>query len=279
MWLNKEWVLVIVSILIPIVRTQTTQSTLTPNYDYPDEKVKIFNIKRSLQLECIPSVTGEYDMTWKKDGNDVTSLPELKGRFTAQGNVFHIKETVESDAATYECSISMMGLSAVVVVIAKVDVKLETNSYVVEGEALRITCKVVGTKPEILWRVGTNETDIYTESRGRVTLEAVDGVPNARFIMNETTMLDRNEYTCVGQNNATKLLGVPEESTTFVRVKDKYAAFWPFIGICLEVLVLCIVIWFCEKRRLKKEMDESDDEDESERSNGRNSSAVRQRRQ
>lgn len=277
MRLNREWI--IFAIFIATVTSQVTQNTLQPNYDYPDEKIKIFNIKRSIQLECIPSVTGEYDMTWKKDGDDITLLPELKNRFTAQGNSLTIKESVESDAAMYECSISMLGLSAIISTIAKVDVKLDKATYVVEGEALRITCKIVGTKPEILWRVGGNQTEIYTTSRDRVTLEEVNGIPNARFILNVTSMEDRNEYTCVGQNNATKLLGIPEESTTFVRVKDKYAALWPFLGICLEVLVLCIVIWICEKRRLRKEMEDSDDEDESERSNGRNSSAVRQRRQ
>ena len=34
---------------------------------------------------------------------------------------------------------------------------------------------------------------------------------------------------------------------------DKYAALWPFLGICVEVAVLCAIILVVEKRRSKKE--------------------------
>ena len=33
---------------------------------------------------------------------------------------------------------------------------------------------------------------------------------------------------------------------------DKYAALWPFLGIVAEVVILCIIIFACEKRRAKK---------------------------
>jgi len=36
------------------------------------------------------------------------------------------------------------------------------------------------------------------------------------------------------------------------------AALWPFLGICLEVIILCTVILIYEKKRNKTEMDESD---------------------
>lgn len=38
----------------------------------------------------------------------------------------------------------------------------------------------------------------------------------------------------------------------------KYAALWPFIGICAEVIVLCAIILIYEKKRDKTEMEESD---------------------
>lgn len=39
---------------------------------------------------------------------------------------------------------------------------------------------------------------------------------------------------------------------------DKYAALWPFLGICAEVFVLCAVILVYEKKRNKNELEESD---------------------
>ena len=38
----------------------------------------------------------------------------------------------------------------------------------------------------------------------------------------------------------------------------KYAALWPFLGICAEVFVLCAIILIYEKRRNKTDLDESD---------------------
>lgn len=38
----------------------------------------------------------------------------------------------------------------------------------------------------------------------------------------------------------------------------KLAALWPFLGICVEVIVLCAIILVYEKRRNKEGLDESD---------------------
>jgi len=33
---------------------------------------------------------------------------------------------------------------------------------------------------------------------------------------------------------------------------DKFAALWPFIGICTEVIVLCAVIFLYERKQAKQ---------------------------
>lgn len=48
----------------------------------------------------------------------------------------------------------------------------------------------------------------------------------------------------------------PAESEGLLRVKDKLAALWPFLGICAEVFVLCTIILIYEKRRNKTDLDE-----------------------
>ena len=73
---------------------------------------------------------------------------------------------------------------------------------------------------------------------------------------------DRRGYKCVVYNTSQ-----PErctESVFFLRVKDKYAALWPFIGIVAEVVVLCIIIFMCEHGRNSK----SEFEDEGLNGNG-----------
>lgn len=250
--------------------------TLVPNYDYVDEKIKVFSIRRQLVLQCALSSESSdaVTMNWKKNGQDVTTIPEMKGRYTTDGTTLKISSSEAEDAGLYECDVPLLNLNASIEAMATVEMSLDKNTYVVEGEVLRIVCKIVGTNPDILWRIAKNETEIYTESRDRVTLEEVDGVANARFTMVDITMDDRAEYTCVAQNRVTRLSGKPVENTTLVRVKDKYAALWPFIGICVEVFLLCVVIWVCEKRRLQKQMEESDDETEVV-GNGRNNEVRR----
>lgn len=41
---------------------------------------------------------------------------------------------------------------------------------------------------------------------------------------------------------------------------DKYAALWPFLGICVEVAVLCIIIFIYERRHAKKLAQQEEEE-------------------
>ena len=38
----------------------------------------------------------------------------------------------------------------------------------------------------------------------------------------------------------------------YLFISDKLAALWPFLGICAEVTILCIIIFVYERRRNKK---------------------------
>lgn len=99
----------------------------------------------------------------------------------------------------------------------------------------------------------------YDDSEGRVKLleNKEKNIPKGILQIDEVTMEDRNMYTCGASNIASKFTNATE-STTFVRVKDKLAALWPFLGICAEVVVLCTIILIYEKKRNKTELDESD---------------------
>lgn len=73
-------------------------------------------------------------------------------------------------------------------------------------------------------------------------------------------MQDKGSYVCQVLNN-----NIPkrESSDEFrakgnLYVKDKFAALWPFLGICAEVFILCAIILIYEKRRNKTEQDDSD---------------------
>jgi len=49
-----------------------------------------------------------------------------------------------------------------------------------------------------------------------------------------------------------------DEMETILRVKDPLAAVWPFCGIVAEVIVLCLIIFFCERRKSEEKEDYDD---------------------
>lgn len=106
------------------------------------------------------------------------------------------------------------------------------------------------------------------------------------FISNVTLARDRKIFVCRARVNGTTLVGGScekdpfcDQIETILRVKDPLAAIYPFLGIVAEVIILCVIIFFCERRR---EANKGVDEDEDEGFTGNNSagsnSNVRQRK-
>jgi len=108
-----------------------------------------------------------------------------------------------------------------------------------------------------------------------------DGVPFSSLQIKETDKTDRRVFIC-----RASVVGIdPEEledckeskhcdqTETILRVKDPLAAVWPFCGIVVEVILLCVIIFFCEKKKTGSEK-----EDYDEGSNGNNIGSGRQRK-
>ncbi|XP_017060423.2 basigin isoform X2 [Drosophila ficusphila] len=233
---------------------------LVPNYDNIEHQMKFYDIRHPLVLSCNVKDTPGV-LIWKKNNTDVTQVPSLKGRFKLieAENKFIIDKTDASDDGLYSCSINEESRN--ITVIARVIVRVPSNTAVVEGEKMSVTCSVVGTDPQLSWTFGnvtlTNSTDRY------ILKADEDNVPNAILTLDNVTLDDRGDYKCIGRNAANDY-GVngtntaPAIDVTTVRVKGKFAALWPFLGICAEVLILCIIILIYEKRRNKSELEESD---------------------
>lgn len=128
---------------------------------------------------------------------------------------------------------------------------LAESVSVTEGETLNITC---GIKPTPGVKVSWSFRDQnYTRSDDRVKMYGTN------LIIKNIVMEDRGDIVCrMSYNWSDPVLEHSSEAKTFLRVKDKLAALWPFLGICAEVVVLCAIILVYEKKRNKAELEESD---------------------
>ncbi|XP_055297725.1 basigin isoform X2 [Sitodiplosis mosellana] len=251
--------------VILFIASTTVKSELTPNYSDKEKKVVFFEARdnTALFLSCKPSSTAEkINIKWEKNGTDISEIPSLKGRYNIKENNLIIPDTTVDDDGKYTCRNTNNGESADIEVIANVYLKnIPDNWSVVEGEKLEIHCKAFGTNPEITWLIG-NDANF---NRSHVTLkDDEDNVKDAILIIKHAVLEDRNWYNCTARNQATGFQYKPghqyteDKEGTYVRVKGKLAALWPFLGICAEVFILCAIILVYEKRRNKEGLDESD---------------------
>jgi hypothetical protein len=82
-------------------------------------------------------------------------------------------------------------------------------------------------------------------------------VEYSHLVIDHAIMSDRGVFFCIGTNDLMRDRKIDAaQSHGMVRVKDKYAPLWPFLGITAEVLILCTIILIYEKRRNKTDMDE-----------------------
>jgi len=96
---------------------------------------------------------------------------------------------------------------------------------------------------------------------------------------NDATADDRGWYRCTVTRKRASEEDRVSSTQTMVRVKDRYAALYPFLGIVAEVVALVVIIFACEKG---KSQDVDDDDDDgvtgSASGPGNGSSNLRHRR-
>ncbi|XP_071440663.1 neuroplastin isoform X2 [Hetaerina americana] len=273
---------VIVSLLfIGLGSIVKTQGDIAPNYDFGTYKV--LEPKQPLVLQC--NVTGteqKYTLKWfKEDKPIVVDEKEKRIQIKDDERKLVIEKPGEDDIANYTCRVnhssfnaSSVDLNATITVVGRPTLRMPSTMNLVEGEKLILNCTVNGKPiPEVVWKFGNISIN---ETSGRYKLMEGNGVPNAILSIDEVIMDDRGLYTCFAQNVANST-----ETSTYVRVKDKLAALWPFLGICAEVFVLCSIILIYEKKHNKAELEESDTDQSPEQKNtpdhGKDSD-VRQRK-
>lgn len=252
---------------------QSTAATTVPQAatEAPEEvfngEVRYFEARANQDVVFNCSLAGT--VTWQINGTDLDALPvPAKSRLIVKplNGVENAQLTIparptEDDHGRYNCSNGAN--TQAWKLMARPHAKLPTDSNVVEGQKLKLTCKIFGRPyPAVQWSYSntsetvTNGTEAKEYFGERVKLLASEqGVSGGELVIEDAKRSDAGWYKCTPladeRANATAAI-------TRLRVKDMYAALWPFLGICLEVVVLCAIILVYERRRTKPELDDSD---------------------
>ncbi|KAI5640183.1 immunoglobulin domain-containing protein [Phthorimaea operculella] len=247
---------------MPEVATVTTEAPFTGEVKYYEARTN-----QDVVFQCNLAGT----ITWQIDGKEFNydaldvetkkhyTLAPFNGVENAQLTINH--RTTEDDHGIYNCS---NGASTQAwKLMARPHAKLPTDSNVVEGQKLKLTCKMFGRPyPAVQWTYSnvsdtvTNGTEVTEYFGDRVKLETSDqGVVGGDLVIEAAERSDAGWYMCTPLTEKERN---PASAITRLRVKDMYAALWPFLGICAEVFILCAIILVYEKRRTKPELDDSD---------------------
>jgi len=124
----------------------------------------------------------------------------------------------------------------------------DKSKNLIEGDKLELQCKVKGFPRPIVQWLKNNQVLNMTEGN-RIQLGSLNGFPNAHLIIKAVEFEDAGDYTCRATSS---YFNMSIAKTLVVRVKDKLAALWPFLGIVGEVVILCAIIFIYERRRNKQ---------------------------
>lgn len=247
---------------------------IEPEYTSPEKSSVIFTVKKELTISCNVTIEGgsveNVAVEWKKEGKLLSEIEGLSGRFKTSKSglkfTLSVSHAEYNDAGNWTCSALVEGqekASSQITVASTIAVRIKTeNINVVEEEKLRIECNVLGNPyPSIIWRIESSNYNGSTGYDDRIQIkDYVDDtsktVENGVLIIEKVDKQDRGLYYCIATNRFNDKESL--EAKSMIRIKDKYAALWPFLGICVEVILLCAIIIIYEKKRNKTELEESD---------------------
>ncbi|XP_015420138.1 PREDICTED: basigin, partial [Myotis davidii] len=133
---------------------------------------------------------------------------------------------------------------------------VKKSEHATEGETVVLACKSESFPPVTDWlwyKINDNEVQIFSNaSQNKVVMSSE--TKTELHIQNLDLEADPGKYAC----NGTNAMGTDQAVIT-LRVRNRLAALWPFLGIVAEVLVLVTIIFIYEKRRKPDEV--LDDED------------------
>lgn len=244
--------------IMALLGTMGLAQAQDPDIEGMDAVVKKYGENTVLQCK-VDSLSSYQPMEWYRDSERIVADPAKYEINTNNGTLTVIKSMPE-DVGEYVCVVNLHNDQSFNQTVNLFSIPyvhhFEKSKNLVQGDPLVLECEVEGNPmPAIAWFKDNLPLDVTDE---RLTFSPnKDNVDNGTLRLENLDFDDRAEYMCVATNRYDS-----SNSTILVRVKDKLAALWPFLGICAEVAILVIIIFIYERRRSKK-LEELDAKEEA----------------
>ncbi|CAL1543889.1 unnamed protein product [Lymnaea stagnalis] len=221
---------------------------------------------KTAELSC--TIDHKYSsVVWLQNTTLISELKD-KDRFVAQNTTLIINNPERTDGnkyiarftldvaphnkpETYDCEVEFFASPLVK--------DFEKSKNLIQEDNLELQCQVLGYPPAVVTWYKDNEPLNATGS-DRVLLFPLKGYKNAHLKIKNVDFNDAGDYKCEAFSDHFNDSSAKEVT---VRVKDKLAALWPFLGIVGEVVVLCTIIFIYEKRRNKQAEQEENNAQEA----------------
>ncbi|XP_044004191.1 basigin isoform X2 [Aphidius gifuensis] len=216
--------------------------------------------KTPLIIKC-ENITDNSDIIWKMEDKVINEQKMFK---IDAKNLTLTVDPADDDTSIFNKSITCSPKNSTTPaskfkIFPKPIPTMNPHSVAVEGEKLTLYCHNKNNfYPSIKIKWQFKNQDINDTSR--ITYKSDDNqIEKSMLIIEKPTLDDAGEWSCRAAYDKNDLNNDDiEVATTTLRVKDKLAALWPFLGICAEVFILCTIILIYEKKRNKSDLEESD---------------------
>ncbi|XP_050399808.1 neuroplastin [Patella vulgata] len=244
----------------------------------------------SVKLGCETEGTGfptNYTVTWEREHQPITTIEDYEEKYTVNNTMpnhtLEIKNAERADAGAYQCVFDFSSHANGSKVSQKVSVtanlfasplirRFEKSKNLIQRDPLELKCGVYGHP---LGNITWSKDGVVLVANERIKFNPGSGLDNGILSIEHVEFEDKGTYMCLASSVR---YNTTANSTILVRVKDKLAALWPFLGIVAEVVILCIIIFIYEKKRSKEDPADNDETDvKSGSANANEANEVRQR--